>query len=79
MNQNFKVDELQFIEFDKDNFRVYKCPLCGGTIKVHDSVFYGRCDSCLATLIDYRPAPHQVKFHESKAKFKLNIGGYGSG
>ena len=42
-----KVDELQFIEFDKDNFRVYKCPLCGGTIKVHDSVFYGRCDSCL--------------------------------
>ena len=74
-----KVDELQFIEFDKDNFRVYKCPLCGGTIKVHDSVFYGRCDSCLATLIDYRPAPHQVKFHESKAKFKLNIGGYGSG
>jgi len=74
-----KVDELQFIEFSEDNFRVYKCPLCGGTIKVHDSVFYGRCDTCLATLIDYKPAPHQVKFHESKAKFKLNIGGFGSG
>lgn len=71
---------LQFVEYSDDNFRVYKCPLCKtGTIKVHDSVFYGRCDSCLATLIDYKPLPHQVKFHESKAKFKLNIGGYGSG
>lgn len=74
-----KVDELQFIEFDENNFKVYKCPLCGGIIKVHDSVFYGRCDSCLCTLIDYKPAPHQVRFHESKAKFRLNIGGFGSG
>lgn len=75
-----KVDELQFIEFSEDNYRIYKCPLCSsGKVKVHDSVFYGRCDTCLATLIDYKPAPHQVNFHESKAKFKLNIGGYGSG
>ena len=73
------VDELQFIEYDEYNFKVYKCPLCGGKIKVHESVFYGRCDTCLATLIDYKPAPHQVKFHESKAKFRLNIGGFGSG
>ena len=80
MSQESKLDMLQFVEYSEDNHRVYKCPMCGsGTIKVHDSVFYGRCDSCLATLIDYKPLPHQVKFHESKAKFKLNIGGYGSG
>ena len=74
-----KIDDLVFVEHSDDNYRIYKCPLCGGTIKVHDSVFYGRCDTCLATLIDYKPAPHQVKFHQSKAKFKLNIGGFGSG
>ena len=73
------LEELKFIEFSDDGYRVYVCPLCGGKIKVHDSVFYGRCDTCLATLIDYKPAPHQVKFHESKAKFRLNIGGFGSG
>lgn len=74
-----KIDDLKFIEHSDDNYRIYKCPLCSGTIKVHDSVFYGRCDTCLATLIDYKPAPHQVAFHESKAKFRLNIGGFGSG
>lgn len=79
MNQNSKINELKFIEFSDDGYRVYECPLCNGIIKVHDSVFYGRCDTCLATLIDYHPAPHQVKFHESKAKFRLNIGGFGSG
>jgi PBSX family phage terminase large subunit len=74
-----KLDELKLIELSDDGYKVYACPLCGGHIKVHESVFYGRCDSCLATLIDYKPAPHQVKFHESKAKFRLNIGGFGSG
>ena len=74
-----KVDALKFIEFTDDGYKIYECPLCGGKIKVHDSVFYGRCDTCLATLIDYLPAPHQVAFHQSKAKFRLNIGGFGSG
>lgn len=74
-----KVDELKFIEFSDDGYKVYECPLCGGKIKVHESVFYGRCDTCLCTLIDYKPAPHQLAFHESKAKFRLNIGGFGSG
>ena len=77
MNQ--KLDELKLLELSDDGYKIYACPLCGGRIKVHESVFYGRCDSCLATLIDYLPAPHQVKFHESKAKFRLNIGGFGSG
>ncbi len=74
-----KINELKFIEYSDEGYRVYECPLCGGKIKVHDSVFYGRCDSCLCTLLDYKPSPHQVAFHESKAKFRLNIGGFGSG
>lgn len=74
-----KVDSLKFIKYTDDGYKLYKCPLCGGEIKVHESVFYGRCSACLATLIDYKPAPHQLAFHKSKAKFRLNIGGYGSG
>lgn len=73
------VEDLVFKGYSDDGYKLYKCPLCGGEIKVHESVFYGRCDTCLATLIDYKPAPHQVNFHKSKAKFRLNIGGYGSG
>ena len=73
------VNDLVFKGYSDDGYSLYKCPLCGGEIKVHESVFYGRCDTCLATLISYKPAPHQVNFHKSKAKFRLNIGGYGSG
>ena len=73
------IDDLKFKEYDDEGYKHYKCPMCGGDIKVHESVFYGKCDTCLATLIDYKPAPHQIAFHKSKAKFRLNIGGYGSG
>jgi len=75
-----KLDYLTLLRYDEESAaKVYRCPLCGGEIKVHDNVFYGKCDACSATLIDYKPAPHQVAFHESKAKFRLNIGGFGSG
>lgn len=74
-----QLDELKFVRYDDEGFKHYICPLCGGDVKVHESVFYGRCEACLATVLDYSPAPHQVDFHKSKAKFKLNIGGYGSG
>lgn len=76
---SYNLSRLVFKGYDDDGYNNYKCPMCGGNIKVHDSVFYGRCDACLCTLITYRPAPHQVAFHKSKAKFRLNIGGYGSG
>lgn len=80
MSQNTKIDYLNLLRYDEESAaKVYRCPLCGGEIKVHDNVFYGKCDACSATLIDYKPAPHQVAFHESKAKFRLNIGGFGSG
>lgn len=59
--------------------RLYECPFCHDTISVEADRFYGRCPACHATLIDYKPAPHQVDFHKSKAKFRLNIGGFGSG
>lgn len=73
------INELEFKRYSEDGYNLYKCPLCGGEIKVHESVFYGRCDTCMATLLSYKPAPHQVAFHRSKAKFRLNIGGFGSG
>lgn len=73
------VNDLVFKGYTDDGYKLYKCPLCGGEVKVHESVFYGRCDTCLATLIDYKPCAHQVNFHKSKAKFRLNIGGYGTG
>lgn len=65
---------------DEENNRVYDCPVCSmGEIRVKDNVFYGRCDRCKATLIDYVPLPHQEAFHTSPAQYKLNVGGYGSG
>lgn len=59
--------------------RIYKCPICGGEIHVPSNLFYGRCQTCKMTLIDYNPAPHQLEFHKSTAQYKLNIGGFGSG
>lgn len=74
------LDELTLKRLDENGYRVYNCPMCGqGEVFVEDSVFYGRCDTCQATVIDYKPAPHQVEFHKSSAQYRLNIGGYGSG
>lgn len=66
--------------YDSDGNRVYICPVCNtGDIVVKDNTFYGRCENCEATLIDYKPLEHQEAFHHSKAQYRLNIGGYGSG
>ena len=48
---NYNLSDLEFKGYSDDGYGLYKCPLCGGEIKVHESVFYGRCDTCLATLI----------------------------
>lgn len=64
---------------DAENNRHYDCPMCGADMKVRGNVFYGQCPTCKMTLIDYKPAPYQEKFHQSKAQYRLNIGGFGSG
>lgn len=57
----------------------YVCPLCEGEVSVKADLFYGKCEVCNMTLIDYVPLEHQEGFHKSKAKYKLNIGGFGTG
>lgn len=65
---------------DDEGRRTYECPVChSGEIKIPDHLFYGRCDNCNATLVDYVPLPHQEAFHLSTAQYRLNIGGFGSG
>lgn len=72
-------DSVQFKFKNKNGDRVYECPLCGDEILVKSSSFNGQCKVCKATIIDYKPAPHQLKFHQSTAQYRLNIGGFGSG
>jgi phage terminase large subunit len=60
--------------------RLYLCPVCDeGNVAVKENAFYGRCDHCNATLLDYEPLPHQEAFHSSNARYRMNIGGFGSG
>jgi PBSX family phage terminase large subunit len=66
-------------KYDKTG-RYYKCPICGhGEVRVDNSVYYGRCNACSATLIDYKPAPHQEAFHNSITPYRMLIGGFASG
>lgn len=69
---------LKQIDETNETARVYECPVCGkGQIHVDKSVFYGRCNVCEATLIDFKPLPHQQDFLSSNTTFKLLIGGFG--
>jgi PBSX family phage terminase large subunit len=70
---------LIMLKEDNMGARYYECPLCSAEVKVETNVFYGVCPACRCTIIDYKPAPYQEKFHQSKAQYKLNIGGFGSG
>ena len=70
---------LTLLAKTNDGERIYRCPLCGDSVTVHQNVFYGQCPTCLATVIDYKPLPHQQKFLKSSAPFLLMVGGYGSG
>lgn len=68
------------LEDDLDENRVYECPICHtGKVHINSELFYGRCDNCKATLIDYQPLAHQEAFHASTAQYRLNIGAFGSG
>lgn len=73
------MSDLKFIGKDSNDSRFYECPFCSAEIKVEGNSFWGQCPACKASLIDYAPAPYQMKFHQSKAQYRLNIGGFGSG
>ena len=68
------------IDLEDPLYRVYECPICGnGKVHIEKSVFYGRCNQCNATVIDFVPLPHQEDYFVSTTTYKLLIGGYGSG
>ncbi len=68
------------IKRQEDGYRIYDCPICGnGEVKVKAGTFYGKCDFCKATVIDYKPLEHQEAFHLSNAQYRMLIGGFGSG
>jgi PBSX family phage terminase large subunit len=72
-------DNLRLLRKDNTGTRFYECPFCSADIKVLPSTFTGMCPACKCSIIDYKPAVYQEKFHQSKAQYKLNIGGFGSG
>lgn len=79
-NEHERIQHVtQLDKYDKSG-RYYKCPVCGhGEVRVDNSVYYGRCDQCSATLIDYKPAPHQESFHNSNSPYRMLVGGFASG
>jgi len=75
--ENRRIEKIDSVDLTAS---YYKCPMCGtGTVKIDNSVFYGRCDVCGATLINYEPAPHQEAFHMSTTTYRMLIGGFASG
>lgn len=74
------MNKVKAYKRDHEGNRFYHCPVCqSGEIEIKHNVFYGKCERCSATLIDYVPLPHQRAFHESPAQFRMSIGGFGSG
>ena len=58
-----------------------KCTKCEfGTLGHNDnnSEWWVKCDDCSALYFCYEPMPHQLRFHQDPAKFKMYSGGYGS-
>lgn len=79
MNINSLAKSLKFKGYNDNEGREYVCPFCGDTVVVNKDVFYGRCPACHATVVDYKPLPHQIDFHKSNALYRLLMGGYGTG
>ncbi len=72
--------KVKQIDLANPTHRVYECPVCGiGEVHIEKSVFYGRCNSCEATMWDFEPLPHQMDYFMSDTTYKLLIGGFGSG
>ena len=71
MSTNLQAKSLRFIGYNNEEGREYQCPFCGDKVIVNKDVFYGRCPACHATIIDYKPLPHQIDFHKSSAIYRL--------
>lgn len=72
--------KLKRIDTFDTSFRIYECPVCGnGKVHIENSVFYGKCNSCDATVFDFEPLNYQMDFLMSETTYILLIGGYGSG
>ena len=57
------IKHVQEIRTTDRSKRHYECPICGfGKVHIDSAVFYGSCDECGATLIDFKPLPHQEDF-----------------
>lgn len=79
LQETYSLEPLKFKGFDNRENREYECPFCSDTVVVPKDLFYGRCPTCRATIIDYKPLPHQKEFHQSSALYRLLMGGYGTG
>lgn len=58
-----------------------KCTKChhGTMIETDNNCeWWTKCDDCSHLVFCYEPMPHQKRFHQDPAKFKLYGGGYGS-
>ncbi|MER2006281.1 MAG: phage terminase large subunit [Psychrobacillus sp.] len=57
------------------------CKQCGTGSYIENenaSEWWAKCDDCGHLFFCYEPMPHQLRFHEDSAKYKLYGGGYGS-
>jgi len=73
--ERLQRNELEFIGYTEHEGRQYVCPFCTDTVTVSKEVFDGRCPACKATIVDYKPLPHQIDFHKSSALYRLLMGG----
>lgn len=73
------MNSIELLRVTDTGDRIYSCPLCSTEVKIFSNSFHGVCPACHATLMDYKPEVYQERFHKSKAQYKLNIGGFGSG
>lgn len=72
-----KIERLDKID---KTARYYRCPVCGfGEVRVDNSVFYGKCNECSATTIDFVGEDHQIDYYLHPSVYKLAIGGFASG
>lgn len=79
-NELFLKRKLKRVDLQDPLHRNYECPICGnGKVHIENSVYYGRCDQCEATIIDFEPLEHQAEYFTSPATYKLLIGGFASG